>query len=211
MSWWESELPLLITHGFPRWLCESLNRQSSEANVFPLAEQKGSCFQLFCTTLPHSPCILDLMRGGKKKKATRYNSPKKQITSSHQIPGVLLNGTLWIFNYSYRPPSRKKKQIHWPSSLSLFLYVCLERRKAWSSIYEMPVLLQKSGMPSSISNSCLVYWSRVDPTTPCLLVSGPVSQSRLKNVSWVLCQSCSSFSKRGVNQTFDRLLDCNQC
>lgn len=71
---------------------KSEQAESSEAIVFPPAEQKGSCWQLFCTTLPHGPCILDSMGGG--KKATRYSSPKKQITFSHQLPGVLLNGTL---------------------------------------------------------------------------------------------------------------------
>lgn len=91
MSSWESELPLLITHGFPRWLSGSLNRQFSEANVFPFAEQKGSC-QLFCTTLPHGPCVLDSMR--RKKKLQDKVAQKKQITPPHQLPGVLLNVTL---------------------------------------------------------------------------------------------------------------------
>lgn len=160
MSWWESELPLLITHGFPRWLCESLNRQSSEANVFPLAEQKGSCFQLFCTTLPHSPCILDLMRGG-KKKSYKIQQPKK---ANHIFTPDSRCVAEWYFvNFQLQLQATKQEKKKNPLTfISFLVFTCLsgeeesmkqhlwdasftaEIRNAFKHKQQLPCLLEQS-------------------------------------------------------------------
>lgn len=204
MSSWESQLPLLITHGFPCWLCETLNRQPSEATVFPLAEQKDSCFQLFCTTLPHGPCILVLMRDKKSYKtwfaflgyhiftpdfrcvAERYfvNFPSyvlaflgffRTTIRGHQAgkktPPTFI--TFLVFKHLSGEEESMKQHL-WDASFTA------EIRNTFKHKQQLPCLLGQS-WPNHSLLSCEWDWVT----------------SRLQNLSWGLCQSCSSFSKRG--------------
>lgn len=61
----------------------------------------------------------------------------------------------------------------------------------------MPILLWESGIPLSISYSCLFYWSRGNPTTPCFLVSRTVSHQSAKKRQLSVMPKLLKFFKRG--------------
>lgn len=61
-----------------------------------------------------------------------------------------------------------------------------------------------------MSNGYLVYWSRVDSTAHCFLLSVTVSQQsaeKLQGVGECHAEVAQVLLRKGKNQTFDKLLD----